>query len=75
MDNIEFSTWIALGGALIVALIIGKYLTAWYHEIDKRNRYMEVQIKLLAQIAKANGVTEDKILEIGKEAKLPPKNT
>jgi hypothetical protein len=52
--------------ALFIAMgIIGLLLAGWYwraiHEIAKRNRYMEAQIKLLGKIAEKNGVTPDEI--------------
>ncbi len=50
---------------------VGKVITEWYHDIKKRNRYMETQIRLLSQIAAASGVSEDKVAEIVAGAKLP----
>lgn len=58
-----------VGGIAIIFL--GRVLTNWYHEIEKRNRYMEAQIKLLMHIAAANGVDKDKVAEIIAQAKLP----
>ncbi len=56
---------------VIVAILVGKVITEWYHDIKKRNRYMETQIRLLSQIAAASGVSEDKVAEIVAGAKLP----
>lgn len=52
----------------VFSIVIGKLVYNWYAEIEKRNRYMEAQIKLLAQIASANGINQDKIAEILVEA-------
>jgi hypothetical protein len=68
MDSSYMIPYIAL---LIVAIVIGKYITMWYHEIGKRNRYMETQIRLLSHIAFATGVSEDKVAEVVAGAKLP----
>jgi chromosome segregation and condensation protein ScpB len=52
--------FIYLGGALVGLLLVGWYWRT-VHEIDKRNRYMEAQIKLLGKIAEKSGVTKDEI--------------
>ncbi len=57
-----------------VALLIGKALNNWYHEIEKRSRYMEAQIRLLAHTAIARGVNKEKVHEILLSTKLPYMN-
>lgn len=64
---------IAYIAGFIVALLLGKTITSWYHEIEKRNRYLETQIKLLGQIAANQGVNIDKVSEIVAEARIPEK--
>lgn len=56
-------------------LLSGKFLTEWFHEIKKRNKYMEAQIRLLMHIAAKHGVDADKIAEIVAEAELPLRKT
>lgn len=48
-------------GAAGLALILYYVITRWAHEITKRNRYMEAQIKLLSKIAAKHGVSSDEI--------------
>lgn len=48
----------------IFSIIIGRYIYAWYSEIDRRKRYMEAQIKLLMHIAAQSGVDKDVIADI-----------
>lgn len=48
----------------ILSVVIGKHIYDWYHETDKRNKMMEAQMRLLAQIAVAQGVNTEKIEEI-----------
>lgn len=55
-------------------LLIGKALNNWYHEIQKRNRYMEVQIRLLAHLCITQGTDEEKVHNILLGAKLPYMN-
>jgi hypothetical protein len=59
----------------LLLIALGKLLTDWFHEIRKRNRYMEAQIRLLMHIAAKQGVDTDKIAEIGAEAQLPLRKT
>jgi hypothetical protein len=54
-----------------LALVLSKALLGWYHEIEKRNRYMEVQIRLLGHIAAKSNVNPDKIAELIISAKMP----
>jgi chromosome segregation and condensation protein ScpB len=49
---------------IVVLILLGKWITEWYHEIKKRNRYMEAQIKLLMEIAAKQGVNQETIAEI-----------
>jgi hypothetical protein len=60
---------------LLVLIAGGKKLTYWFHEIKKRNRYMEAQLRLLMHIASKQGVDADKIAEIVAEADLPYRKT
>ena len=46
---------------VVVGIIIGKYLTEYYHEINKRNKYQHTQMRLLFEIAKKLGVDESKL--------------
>lgn len=48
-------------GAAGLALILYYLITRWAHEIHKRNRYLEAQIKLLSKIAEKQGVPTDEI--------------
>lgn len=48
-------------GASGLALIVYYLITRWAHEIQKRNRYLEAQIKLLSKIAEKQGVSTDEI--------------
>lgn len=69
MDNKEIF-WSSVV-ILLALIVLGKYIYAWYSEIKKRNRYMKAQIRLLAQIAAASGVSKDLIAEIVAESELP----
>jgi hypothetical protein len=57
--------------AVVLALVLGKLVSALFFEIPKRNRYMEAEIRLLAEIAAASGVSTGKIAEIVADAQLP----
>jgi hypothetical protein len=46
-------------GAL--ALLLYYVITRWAHEVSKRNRYLEAQIKLLSKIAEKSGVSAEEI--------------
>ncbi|MDB5209229.1 MAG: hypothetical protein JWQ30_56 [Sediminibacterium sp.] len=75
MGNLGFQELLLFFLPLLLLIALGKLLTDWFHEIKKRNRYMEAQIRLLMQIAAKQGVDIDKIAEIGAEAQLPLKKT
>jgi hypothetical protein len=55
-----------LAGAL--GLLLYYLLTQWAHQIHKRNRYLEAQIKLLSKIAEKSGVSTDDIEVINRVA-------
>lgn len=55
-------------GAALVALLLYYMITRWAHEIHKRNRYLEAQIKLLSRIAEKQGVSADDIEVINRVA-------
>ena len=57
--------YIACGG---LALVLYYVITRWAHEIQKRNRYQEAQIKLLSKIAEKQGVSLDDIEVINRVA-------
>jgi hypothetical protein len=48
----------------IILLLLGKWITEWWHQIEKRNRYMEAELKLLMHIAAKQGVDKDIVSEI-----------
>lgn len=54
--------------AIIAFVVISPFcyftLNRWTHDIAKRNRYLEAQVRLLANMAKAQGVNEDVIKDI-----------
>lgn len=52
----------------IVALLIAYVFIQFAHQIGKRNRYMEAQIKLLSKIAENQGVNKAEIEGILHEA-------
>lgn len=52
--------FIYVGGAAIGLAILYAFIQ-FAHQIAKRNRYMEAQIKLLAKIAEKHGVSMDDI--------------
>src|SRR4051812_44326670 len=66
-DNIFYY----LVGAVVVVLI-GYPITTWYHQLEKRNRYLETQIRLLTHIAlNQPGVDKDRIADILLDSKIP----
>lgn len=58
-------------GLFLLLVLIGKAIYGWYHEIEKRNRYLEAQIRLLGRIAHANGMPEEEVLELYRNARIP----
>lgn len=60
--------YIGAGG---LALVLYYLLTQWAHQISKRNRYLEAQIKLLSKIAEKQGVSLDEIDGIARMAETP----
>lgn len=57
----SMNTFFIYGGCAIIAVALWYYLTQWGHQIAKRNRYLEAQIKLLSKIAEKQGVSMDDI--------------
>lgn len=51
---------IYVGGA-VVAFVILYYFIQFSHQINRRNRLLEAQVKLLAKIAQKQGVSMDDI--------------
>jgi hypothetical protein len=49
---------------LVATIVVALFISVPFFQIKRRNRYMETQIKLLAQIAAAQGCNIDKIAEI-----------
>jgi hypothetical protein len=62
--SIDGTTFILILIGIVVTLFIGKVLTGWYHELEKRNRYMEAQIQLLTLIARKLQADEKEVNEI-----------
>lgn len=48
-------------GIALIGLALTYYFIQFAHQIEKRNRYLEAQIKLLAKIAEKQGVNMDDI--------------
>jgi hypothetical protein len=65
MTSDQFMIYTAVA---IVAVALLYYFIQWSHQISKRNRYMEAQIKLLSKIAEKQGVSIDDIEVIGRVA-------
>lgn len=57
--------YIGAGG---LALVLYYVITRWAHEINKRNRLLEAQVKLLSKIAEKQGVSTDEINGINSTA-------
>lgn len=49
--------------SLICAILIGKFITAWYHQINKRVRIQQAQLHLLAKMAEQSQVPQEEILK------------
>jgi len=64
MEDQHFYYALAVGVAIILYYIVSR----WAHDIPKRNRYLQAQIKLLAKIAKEQGVPDSDIRKILNEA-------
>lgn len=50
--------------SFVISLLIGKYLVNWWFQIDKRMRYQAMQISLLIELCKKQGVDNTRINEI-----------
>lgn len=48
-------------GIALIGLALTYYFIQFAHQIEKRNRYLEAQIKLLSKIAEKQGVSKDDI--------------
>jgi hypothetical protein len=60
--------FILYAGGAIIALAILYYFIQFSHQIAKRNRLLEAQVKLLAKIAEKQGVSTDDIEVISRVA-------
>ena len=60
--------FIMYAGCTIVIVAALYYFTQWSHQIAKRNKLLEAQIKLLAKIAEKQGVSLDDIEVISRVA-------
>lgn len=58
-------------GCAIVAVFLMYYFIQWSHQITRRNRLLEAQIKLLSKIAEKHGVSKDDIEVISRVADMP----
>lgn len=47
---------------LLSAIVIGYFLTQWYHKIDKRIRIQQAQMYILTKMAEKQGVEAEDIL-------------
>lgn len=63
--------FILYAGCAIVAVALLYYFIQWSHQITRRNRLMEAQIKLLSKIAEKQGVSKDDIEVISRVADMP----
>lgn len=71
-ETVEFNYWPILIGVAIASLIsifISKAIMSWANEIKYRNRLMEVQVFLLAEIAKKQDVPAYDIAKLFKYLK------
>lgn len=60
--------FILYAGGAVVGLAILYYFIQFSHQIAKRNRLLEAQVKLLAKIAEKQGVSMDDIEVISRVA-------
>lgn len=60
--------FILYAGSAIVAIVALYYFIQWSHQIARRNRLLEAQVKLLAKIAQKQGVSMDDIEVISRVA-------
>lgn len=58
-------------GCAIIAVVLLYYFIQWSHQITRRNRLLEAQIKLLSKIAEKHGVSKDDIEVISRVADMP----
>jgi hypothetical protein len=63
--------FIIYGGCAIVAVFLLYYFIQWSHQITRRNRLLEAQVKLLSKIAEKQGVSMDDIEVISRVADMP----
>lgn len=62
--------FILYAGGAVVALALLYFFIQWAHQISRRNRLIEAQVKLLAKIAQKQGVSMDDIEVISRVADL-----
>jgi hypothetical protein len=63
--------FILYAGGLIIGIVLLYYFTQWSHQIARRNRLLEAQVKLLSKIAEKQGVSMDDIEVISRVADMP----
>lgn len=63
--------FILYAGGAVIAVVLLYYFIQWSHQIAKRNRLLEAQVKLLAKIAQKQGVSMDDIEVISRVADMP----
>jgi hypothetical protein len=60
--------FILYAGGFIIAIAALYYFIQWSHQISRRNRLLEAQVKLLSKIAEKQGVSMDDIEVISRVA-------
>lgn len=60
--------FILYAGGAVIALAIFYYFIQFAHQVTRRNRLLEAQVKLLAKIAQKQGVSMDEIEVISRVA-------
>lgn len=56
---------------VVILLWIGNFIYGWYAEIEKRNRYMETQIRLTAWLCIKQGVSCSTVADLIGASKIP----
>lgn len=60
--------FILYAGAAIIVIAASYYFIQWAHQISRRNKLLEAQVKLLSKIAEKQGVSMDDIEVISRVA-------
>lgn len=63
--------FIIYAGCAVVGVALLYYFIQWSHQITRRNRLLEAQVKLLSKIAEKQGVSMDDIEVISRVADIP----